>query len=88
MKEVKHHKTFEKHFKKRIKPNKKLVKKFEQKLNLFIKNPQSKQLKNHQLKGQRKSHWSFSITGNIRVVYKIEGNIIRLYDIGTHNQVY
>lgn len=88
MKKIKYHRVFKKNFKKRIEPNKKLLNKFKQRLEIFVNNPSNKILKPHQLKGKRKSYWSFSITGDIRVIYKIEDEIIKLYDIGTHNQVY
>lgn len=83
-----YHKSFKKHFKKRISPHKRLEKRFYQRLNLLIKNRKSPSLKNHQLKGRKKYYSSFYITGDIRVIYKIKGNTIYLYDIGTHAQVY
>lgn len=85
---VKHHRQFKKNFKKRILPKSELVKKFQKRIKLFLKNPNSKILKNHQLKGKKRSYWSFSITRDIRIIYKVEKKIIKLYDIGTHNQVY
>ena len=85
---ISYHKTFRKHFQKRINPHKSLVKKFEKRLNLFIKTPDDSQLQDHQLKGRKNRYRSFSITGDIRVVYKVEDRIIKLYDIGTHNQIY
>ncbi|MBT3250051.1 MAG: type II toxin-antitoxin system mRNA interferase toxin, RelE/StbE family [Candidatus Pacebacteria bacterium] len=86
---IKYHKTFRKHFKKRIANNPKLVNQFEKRLNELILDQSNPLLRNHSLKGSRQSYWSFSITGDIRVIYKkINNNIIQLYDIGSHNQVY
>lgn len=85
---IAYHQTFLKHFRKRIKPHKNLEVKFYQRVNLLIKNLNHHLLKRHQLKGSRKSYWSFSVTGDIRVIYRIEGNKLYLYDIGTHAQVY
>lgn len=85
---VSRHSQFKKHFKKRVLPSPKLASKFEERLRLFLADPENQLLKNHQLKGKKKNYYSFSITGDIRVVYKIKGNILQLYDIGTHNQVY
>jgi len=82
------HKTFKKHFKKRIAPNKKLQSKFYQRLNLLIQDSNNPILRKHQLKGKKRIYWSFSLTGNIRVIYKIEKDTLFLYDIGTHGQVY
>ena len=83
-----YHQTFLKHFKKRIAANKRLEERFYQRLNLLIQNPSHPLLKRHQLLGTKSSHWSFSMTGDIRVIYRIEGNTLFLYDVGTHAQVY
>lgn len=83
-----YHQTFRKHFKKRITPNKKLQTRFYQRLNLLIKNPDSPVLKRHRLKGKKKFYWSFAVSGDIRVIYRIERSTLYLYDIGTHAQVY
>lgn len=85
---ISRHRRFRKNFKLRIVNNPKLVKKFEERLNLFIVDPKNPLLKDHQLTGKMNIYRSFSLTGDIRVVYKIEGKAIELYDIGTHNQVY
>lgn len=55
---------------------------------MFLDNPKNSSLKDHALIGKKAGYRSFSITGNIRVVYKIVEDGIVLYDIGTHNQVY
>jgi len=69
---IAYHKNFLKHFKKRIVSNKKLESKFYQRLSLFIKNPNSPILRRHQLRGKKRFYWSFSVTGDTRVVYKIK----------------
>ena len=86
--QIKYHKNFLKHFSKRIAPNKKLVNKFKQRLKLRLKNPTAAILKDHQLIGKIKQYRSFSVTGNIRVVYRLGKKTLYLYDVGTHNQVY
>ena len=86
--QVKYHKKFKKNYKKRIASNKKLVNRFHKRLEIKIKTPSHFILKDHQLAGKLKQFRSFSITGNIRAIYKIKNNTIELYDIGTHNQVY
>lgn len=83
-----YHKVFRKHFKKRIVPNFSLVKKFEERLQLFLINPTHPSLQNHRLIGHKKEYCSFSIAGDIRVIYKIENETIKFYDVGSHNQVY
>lgn len=83
-----YYKVFEKHFKERIVSNKKLREKFYQRLDLLIENPQDEILRCHQLKGNKKFYCSFSVTGDIRVIYRIENDTLFLYDIGSHAQVY
>lgn len=85
---IKYHKEFVKNYRKRITANPKLVTQFKKRLESFTKNPNDPTLKDHKLVGKRQSFRAFSVTGDIRVVYKITGNEIWLYDIGSHNQVY
>jgi len=82
------HKLFRKHFKVRISRNKALVKRFELRFNLFLENPKSPVLKDHQLTGRLKDFRAFWVAGDVRVVYWLEGDTLYLYDIGSHNQVY
>ena len=86
--EVKYHKEFSKNYRKRIASNPILASQFRRNLEKFLINPRDPVLKNHKLVGKRQSFRSFSITGDIRVIYKIVGNEVWLYDIGSHNQVY
>ncbi len=85
---IKYHKEFAKNYQKRISPDPKLVSKFQTKLKQFINNPTNPSLKDHKLIGRLSSYRAFSITGNIRVVYRIVADELWLYDIGAHNQVY
>ena len=83
-----YHKNFLKNYKKRIPRNSKLEKQFGRKLKLFIENPGNPILRDHRLVGKKGEYRSFSITGDVRVVYKRLKDVIVLYDIGSHNQVY
>jgi len=83
-----YHKRFLKNYKVRILPNKSLDKRYEERMALFIKNPQSSILEDHPLKGEWKGFRAFSITGDIRVIYQIDQGVVLLYDVGTHNQLY
>ena len=85
---IKYHKDFLKNYKKRIKPYPKLTSQFTNQLDKFINNPKDPSLRDHKLIGNKISFRSFSITGDIRVVYLIKYGEIWLYDIGSHNQVY
>ena len=82
------HKHFLKVYKKRIFPNYSLDNKFKERLKLFIEDHANPVLKNHSLKGKKSSYRSFSVTGDIRVIYEKVQDGILLLDIGTHNQVY
>jgi len=83
-----YHRNFRKNFKKRIAPHKNLTSRFYQRLDLLLKDSNNPSLKRHQLKGKKRHYWSFSITGNIRAIYRVERKTIFFYDIGTHPQVY
>ena len=83
------HPQFDKHFKIRVKNNQKLSDVFNTRLELCATNPQNPLLKDHALIGEKKDLRAFSITGDIRVVFKkISDDEIVLVDIGSHNQVY
>lgn len=83
-----YHRLFEKHFKDRIASNKKLCEKYFQRLDLLLENPHDDTLRCHQLKGTKRFLCSFSVTGDIRVIYRIENDTLFLYDIGSHAQIY
>ena len=86
---IRFHKIFTKHFDKRIQPNKKLLNAFDKRYILFLSDPQHILLKNHALTGDMKGLRAFSITGDIRVIYRLlDKKIIEFLDIGTHAQVY
>ena len=82
-------KNFDRNFKKRIQSNHKLSSQFNKRLKLFSENPSNSLLKNHHLEGAKKDLFSFSITGDIRVIYKqVTPEEVIFVDIGSHNQVY
>ena len=85
---ISYNKNFIKNYKRRISTNKKLITKFEQQYAKFIKNRNDPTLNDHKLMGKMGKYRSFSITGDIRIAYKIVGNDVLFYDIGSHNQVY
>ncbi|OGG14289.1 hypothetical protein A2773_06755 [Candidatus Gottesmanbacteria bacterium RIFCSPHIGHO2_01_FULL_39_10] len=83
------HSKFRKNFKKRVAFNPALKQKFQQRTELFRENPKNPELHDHQLTGKKRSFRAFSVTGDIRVVYRIiDQELVRFYDIGSHNQVY
>ncbi len=80
--------TFKKHYLKRIYSNKNLDSQFVERHGLFISDPNNPLLRDHALGGKMKGFRSFSITGDIRVIYYIFDDAAYFVDIGTHNQVY
>lgn len=86
---VEYDRVFKKHFKLRIAPNKNLVQRYLDRLDLFLKDRNNLLLKDHKLSGRLRESRSFSITGNIRVIYReLSENHFEFLDIGTHAQVY
>lgn len=87
--QILYHRNFLKSYTKRIKNNSKLKLAFEQRVREFCIDPAASQLHNHQLIGQKQNFRSFSITGDIRLVYQfIDKQTVLFFDIGSHNQVY
>lgn len=85
---VEYHKEFIKSFKRRFRNNVKVRQQYERRLKLFLSNPQSPILRDHALVGDKLKLRAFSVTGDIRVVYKEYNERVVFLDIGTHNQVY
>ncbi|MDP3941328.1 MAG: type II toxin-antitoxin system mRNA interferase toxin, RelE/StbE family [bacterium] len=80
--------NFRKNYKKRISNNPNLTQRFKKRLELFLSSPSHPLLRSHKLAGAKKDLRSFSVAGDIRVIYYQEGETIYLVDIGSHNQVY
>ncbi len=83
-----YHQRFKKRFKRSIESSTSLKRRFQKRLELFLANSKDPILRDHVLTGDLEGYRSFSITGDIRVIYYLDGDSIHLYDIGTHNQVY
>lgn len=84
-------KGFEKAF---LKLQKKWRNKFIKQLELFLDDEFHPLLKTHELKGDRKGEWSFSVANNIRAIYRKEIVnektiiVFTFIDIGSHSKVY
>ncbi len=89
MLEISFSEGFKRAFKKRIKGNKILEKKFKTKLELFKEDPFDKSLKTHKLSGKLQDLWSFSLEYDQRILFYFtdEGKVV-FVDIGNHDQVY
>ena len=81
-------KDFTKTFKKRFTNRPSIQNRLEERVRLFINNSTSPMLKDHALGGKMEGFRSFSVTGDVRVIYYIYEDIAYFVDIGTHNQVY
>ena len=79
---------FQKHFDLRIKPNSNLVRKFQDRVEIFTRDPRDPVLKDHQLKGKKNELRAFSTTGDIRLIYFVKWEDVYFIDVGSHNQVY
>lgn len=75
-------------YKHRIVPNPHLVKGFHATLKRFSKDRLDPQLDDHALSGKMQHLRAFSLTGDLRIVYKETDQAIILIDIGRHNEVY
>lgn len=61
----------------------------DQRTRWFQKNPQDTRLNNHPLTKRMEGKWAFSVTDDIRIVYKWVGKTtVRFLAIGSHHQVY
>ena len=62
-----------------------IKKKFRKQLSFLRENPQHPSLQIHKLEGT--DFWEFYVDKGYRCVFKIEGNIYRLYYTGTHDLI-
>jgi len=86
---IKYSRNFNKSFFRRIKSDAKLVKRTQERITLFLINPENETIKNHRLVGNKVGLYSFSINGDFRIVYRrVNSEVVEFIDIGTHNQVY
>ncbi len=87
--EVSFSSSFKRAFKKRIKGNVDLEKRFWQKLEKFTMDPFALSLKTHKLSGKLKDLWSFSVDYDERILfYFTEDEKAVFLDIGSHDEVY
>jgi len=81
--------SFKKSYKKRFFNNKRLINIISLRIQQFNINPNDIQLRTHTLSGAKKGLHSFSVTGDIRIIFYYDQNDNAVFiDIGTHNQVY
>ena len=82
-------KHFIKNYRQRIHPNSQLKVRFGKRVNLFTQDRTHPFLRDHKLIGKKQQFRSFSITGDIRIIYReISTEHMLFIDIGSHTQVY
>lgn len=88
MKQIVRHRQFIKNYKQRIGSDPSLVRQFDKRVLLFIDGVRGYPLFDHALSKNMKGLRSFSIGGDLRVVYRETKSYYEFLDVGTHNQVY
>ncbi|MDI6727557.1 MAG: type II toxin-antitoxin system mRNA interferase toxin, RelE/StbE family [Thermodesulfovibrionales bacterium] len=80
---------FKRVYRKEIKPDNNLKKRFWDVMDMFSKNPFNPRLRTHKLTGKLEGLWAFSVTYDCRVIFKfLDKNEVLLIDIGGHDEVY
>ena len=80
---------FKRIYKKKVKNNEELKKRFWETMKLFLQEPFNTHLRTHKLTGKLEGLWAFSVTYDCRVIFKfIDKDKILLIDIGGHDEVY
>lgn len=83
--QIKFHKQFTKQY---DKLPEKIRRKFDERLVVFIIDPFTDQLSNHALNGKYEGLRSINVTGDMRALYRPEGNTVRFMLIDNHNNLY
>jgi addiction module RelE/StbE family toxin len=79
-------KKFDKQFRKQPQ---KIQKEFAKRIEIFLSDMHNPLLNTHKLSGRLKDLWSFSVSGDIRVVFdKSFGDTVILEAIGSHSELY
>jgi addiction module RelE/StbE family toxin len=80
---------FKKSYKKKISFNLELKEKFRDSIIEFSNNPFSSNLRTHKLKGKLEGLWAFSISYDVRIIFKfLDSEKALLIDIGKHDDIY
>ena len=80
---------FKKAYRKKLKNDSDLKKKFIKSMKLFSADPFNKQLRTHKLTGKLHGLWAFSVDYDVRIIFAfLEENEVLLIDIGGHEEVY
>jgi mRNA-degrading endonuclease YafQ of YafQ-DinJ toxin-antitoxin module len=57
-------------------------------LRRFAADPNDPLLRTHKLKGDLAEYWAFSVDDDLRVLFRWDGDICFLVNLGSHDEVY
>jgi mRNA-degrading endonuclease YafQ of YafQ-DinJ toxin-antitoxin module len=57
-------------------------------LRRFAADPQDPLLRVHRLKGELADYWASSVDEDLRVLFRWDGDVCFLVDLGTHHELY
>ena len=57
-------------------------------LRRFAADPLDPLLRTHKLKGELEAYWAFSVDDNLRVLFRWDGDVAFLVNLGSHDEVY
>ncbi len=81
--------SFDRAYKRRIRPGSSRDTRLRSKIILFIEDPFDNSLKTHKLGGRLDGYWSFTVEYDLRVIFYFEDSENAVFvDIGTHKEVY
>jgi addiction module RelE/StbE family toxin len=66
-----------------------IQKKFDERFLLWIEEPSDVRLRVHPLRGKYTGYWSFNVMGDVRALYRLDGDEVVIFAlIGTHSELY
>jgi addiction module RelE/StbE family toxin len=87
--EVSYTPSFIRALKRLLRTNPALHSTYEEKLSLFISDPFNPLLRTHKLHGKLSGMWSFSLTSNLRILFRFTNkNKAVFFDVGNHDDLY
>jgi mRNA interferase YafQ len=57
-------------------------------LRRFAADPRDPLLRTHKLKGDLADYWAFSVDDDLRVLFRWDGDVAFLVNLGSHDEVY
>jgi len=81
-------KRFRKNLDRRFEGNRSAERLIKERIKLFLLDRTNPLVNDHRLLGRLSNYRSFSITGDIRIIYMEYEEYYLFMDIGTHNQIY